>query len=604
MIDWDKKTFTIRLNDFQFNAGVMGFLKILINSGDIDIEDLPQSNEIEFPFGIIENFEQKYIKTMVEEYKHFTPIYQLVKEYERIKMSDEVDYESKVNILETFNSDKINLSKASFLSIFALMNDAPLNISISKDINTRKKEAKSVIANSKKELKKILNNKKYSDEERGRALDDLFQKYRPLLDKIIECKDDFYMKSIMFMIINKFWKDRGFLKNAKYNLSISNAYYEEFVFPVKWIFDNPQKENKSKYRCLECGCNLEFKSKKVNDSNIIDNFVWINGMGIDTKKKTSTFWNFRSDDILCPICKLIYSCVPLGFKVFNNKNYTAMFINCNYSIHSMYDINITTQGNIQGDEFEQVKYADIVQNYLKVHAQNMKNVPRINGLQLIKKIGEERYVINSISPLHLTILSDRIRDFEKLTNRYVRYGKDTYYNVYQEVIDAFFKNINLNNLIFKYLKIYLEDRNFYPSFMWNILRIQDYSNHIKKGENRLSYKVNSLKEPLTLYHWRKRGEEVRNEFGREEDVDNKIRSYAYRLLNCIRVGDISSFLDTMIRIHLQLNVPLPNRAEELYVDRDSFENLGQAYIIGLITPVNTPTSSEKNDSIKEEEVNE
>ena len=35
--------------------------------------------------------------------------------------------------------------------------------------------------------------------------------------------------------------------------------------------------------------------------------------GFDTSRKPSHVWNFINDIAVCPVCKLVYSCVPAGF---------------------------------------------------------------------------------------------------------------------------------------------------------------------------------------------------------------------------------------------------------------------------------------------------
>ena len=59
---------------------------------------------------------------------------------------------------------------------------------------------------------------------------------------------------------------------------------------------------------------------KFNDDPVkISNYSWIVDGGIDSERKTSVFWDFVRDDYMCPMCALVYSCMPLGFNVYTDQ---------------------------------------------------------------------------------------------------------------------------------------------------------------------------------------------------------------------------------------------------------------------------------------------
>ena len=582
MINWEKETFKIMLNDFSYNAGVMGFLDILIESGDLNINDLPQNNVIELPFSVLDNFEEKYIRVMVDRYKHLGFFHNLVREYEKLKViSEDNSYETKKLVLEMVAD---LTSKNSRVSVFKTMENIPFEVTG----NEKEKESKikAIMNLIKKELKMLVDTKtrKLSDEEKRNIVDGLFDTYKPLIDKIIEHEDDFYMKEIMYLVITNFWNNRSFLSGAKVNNKIMQMYDEVFILPTKWQFENPVKKvGGADVQCLECGIDIEKKSTKINEIkiDIVDNFMWIVDKGIDSKRKTSIFWDGRPDDFLCPLCRLIYSCMPLGFKVYKSVPMVSMFINSNYSIYSMYNLNITMQGeDLSANRFEYQNFAKIVQSYFKAHIDYIKDVPKIGGLQLIRKRHGDRFKIDLISPLHMKVIKDRLKDFETLTNKYIKDEKNRKNDadIYQEVVNNFVNNNNLNQLVDKYIKMYLSDMNFNPYYLFNIVEIQHYANHLMRGGNKLDYKSNDL------LSWKINGAKMRKALeDNDKDFNNRMKKYYYQLSSAVNVGDKKAFIHTMMTQHVSLNMELPYKMLSLQENMENFESYGQAYLIGLLT---------------------
>ena len=55
-------------------------------------------------------------------------------------------------------------------------------------------------------------------------------------------------------------------------------------------------------------------------------------MGVDVKRKTNGFWNFNVDLSPCPVCNLIYACIPLGFSGYAGEGF---FVNDASSVRSL-----------------------------------------------------------------------------------------------------------------------------------------------------------------------------------------------------------------------------------------------------------------------------
>ena len=153
-----------------------------------------------------------------------------------------------------------------------------------------------------------------------------------------EYSDIFMLKDIIYSNIQYFWSDVSFLdhNNKKHKLDISVAYQESFVKPVENIVTalGTGKKRKTSLECCYCSMPLMKSSK---DRKLKEKFSmkWIN-LGVDIEKKTSPYWNFKPDLVLCPICNLVYSCLPLGFTTKGTESY---FINLNSSIKDLLEAN-------------------------------------------------------------------------------------------------------------------------------------------------------------------------------------------------------------------------------------------------------------------------
>jgi len=65
-----KSFIQLKLGDILYNASILGVLKILKHSGDINSDDLPEKNYINIPLKAFDDFSEKYINFLIDEYKN------------------------------------------------------------------------------------------------------------------------------------------------------------------------------------------------------------------------------------------------------------------------------------------------------------------------------------------------------------------------------------------------------------------------------------------------------------------------------------------------------------------------------------------------------
>jgi CRISPR-associated protein Cst1 len=642
MTNWATKTVTLRLNDFMYNAGVSGLLTVLKNDGvdecgntvfGINTRSLANDNTIEIPFSAFDGFAKRYVGEMVKKYGRATEFFVFKNTWEEIDNDrDEPNIDKKLFLIDFVRSIKAS----SILTGFRALSDSPFTESIrliefdeattlpaltDKDEFTKAKKefakAKKMVAtNGISEMKAkaapLFARKPLVGEEKDSLVEEIFDEYRPLFKSMIDGIDVFFMKKIAYSVINRFWSGISFLSMDDGLLSIpaDEAYQKTFIEPLIKHFETPVKPKAPKkgatgpedrILCLQCHDRLGTHSKL--------SFSWVEGLGIDSAKKTSSFWNNMPDDDMCPVCALVYSCIPLGF-TFDDRNQMAIFANCSFSINGLVELNATTTEKIaSGNELVNKgysKYATMVNKYMEQESMYGENQVRLGGIQFIRKGLGSRFSLDLVTPQQMQVFSKYRKDFEFLAKVSFKDDKGEWYSVYEHLVSDFFSGKSLHFMIDSIIRNYLQGNVTSPGFLDKILNIEDYHRLIKKGDvnvkmenttpdasNDAKLARNGEKKPFDflsteqkeLFFWRRSGEDIRAAFDpdRTGEIDNKIRGYAYRLSNSIRMGDTMSFIDEMSRAHIRYEVDMPRNAERLWYNTDEFTRLGQAYLIGLIS---------------------
>ncbi|MBC1976856.1 Cas8a1 family CRISPR/Cas system-associated protein, partial [Listeria booriae] len=139
-------------------------------------------------------------------------------------------------------------------------------------------------------------------------------------------------KNLIYSVINKGWEGVSFLYQKTKFIDPYEDYENAFLKPVFEYLDTDL--SKSKYNCFIC-------NQPIKNLNLGLSFM--NDIGFDIKKKTSHVWDFNNDVATCPVCRLIYSCVPAGFTYVYGE---GMFVNDSFSIDKLLDVNVHMRESI------------------------------------------------------------------------------------------------------------------------------------------------------------------------------------------------------------------------------------------------------------------
>ena len=413
---------TIRLNDFLFNSGVLGFYRVLENADKTELIQI-KGNEMKITKETMENFTNDYIDCMLNIYEEDTKWYSITSKKEWIKGLDITEKEQIEKLEEQYKFIKTSIESASYKAGYEILKSKKIEENPYEYIEVLKKEKE---PEKRKEI--ILK----------------------IIQHIESNKKIYCMKDIVYTKINCFWSNVAFLnRNANKN-DMEEEYQKVFVEPALNYLENNRK---SDITCTQCG-NIISKKEASGMS-------WLNDTGVDFNRKKSGFWNFKEDMFLCPICNLIYSCIPLGFKMIGSN---GIFINNNESIKRLKQYNdiLTIEKNVEEETFEKV-YGKVISHFIN-QTDQLANEKRgeyePRNIQVIKRIGakdKQKYEFNMLSKDKLEILKETTKYFKKLLGS----------NLYQEVLTNLIEGRKQYYLIARILK---ENRNI--EVIKNILLIQ------------------------------------------------------------------------------------------------------------------------------------
>ena len=95
----------VRLNNFLFNSGVLGFYRIVENVGKLDLIKA-EGNTLKIKKEVFDNFEKDYIKTMLDKFGEDTRWYTITERKEKIERLDLTKKDGKWLLDKLSKTDK------------------------------------------------------------------------------------------------------------------------------------------------------------------------------------------------------------------------------------------------------------------------------------------------------------------------------------------------------------------------------------------------------------------------------------------------------------------------------------------------------------------
>ena len=564
----------LKLKDWLFNAGLLGFINILgeeaKSSGELEIDN--KNRLIKFSPKVLENFEYKYFDFFIKRYGK-TLTYGKILEFEKYidKFEENGEKIRSINELKMIN-DKITFFKAKIKSE-----------SYKKAYDFIEKNGTDKILGLEKELKKIKEPKENVDEISMENVKNNFKIMKEIIDffkkKIMDeegnIKNYLAAKNIAYVIINNAWSSVSFLNKANAVKDIYEEYKSYFVEPaLEYINAN---KSKFKYKCTIS--NMPMKDYK-------NTLGFLNDTGFDVNRKPSHVWNFVNDIAVTPLVILIYSCVPAGFIYGADK---GIFVNANHNIDQLSKINNGIAYNILEDESEE-KNINLYKNLLKEIKKEKDNTKyELSDIQIVK-FEEGHYKFTLLSRNILKLLSENKEKLDDLLDKWYLIDR-RYFYLYDTAITELLNNQNLFSLINKLCYYKISKTKLYCKLknIEDLLKINlDYIRRLKKMdkqeivEKEESKKISEELTEKDIFYIRRDAMIFREEYIRKSGNDKKIGSLLYRLQNALRINNVDMFMDALISAHAYAGKNISSLFAKALLNDENFQTLGQGFLLGLL----------------------
>lgn len=609
----------VYLNDWFFNAGIVGFLKILEENHDEFA--IRRNNYIEFDTENLRNFHKYYFNYFFKKYNVAESVkIRIEKPFEYLGNNIEVVFEDKDKEKERKEKIKSNkkyikeaikkqLDKIKKIDeiIYEEMKEQydKIDKAITKQEIIEIKEK--ILNNLQKEkinkrltlnlFKSILSNTYYgqpsflnvvktalSYEEQQEVM------YKDYISNIIETgfingimQNEYSIKQIKEYIENS--------KKSNITQDIEKIYLKiekDYIDKSKTIEDI-QKNLKEKVikRCSMCENEMRLTTN-YSEGNFVP-------LAISSDNARNFFWNQNVNMPICDVCKLILFCIPAGMTTITktikeNGEYREKqllsFVNYDVGIDRLYKTNINFGNKSRYENKNDNPYSELILDIVEQDKQvSMWQLENIFVVEIEAEYGAYSRIEYFNIKRYISIFFSRYapRTLSKIWD----------YRYRLQIVDYIMKNKDIKYIINDRLRDEIkkgEKKNGYNSFLATQIRM--ILNTLKKeGKEVEDIKKNNDK----LYVIYNLGVQIHSEL-KNKGEDNKLDGYTYKMLNSIKAGNKREFMDIVIRLHMAMGKDVsPIFIETMQTTGLDFESIGHSFLAGLI--------SNKYEKKEEEKIN-
>ncbi|EOE7231957.1 type I-B CRISPR-associated protein Cas8b1/Cst1 [Clostridioides difficile] len=601
--------------DWFFNMGIVGFLNIT-KKADKQAEIFIMEDYIEFDSLFLENFHEYYFNYFMDEYdvskrikKNIDYSINFIKSKpDRIKdgikkIKDSVKQQN--DKIKKFDEEKFNLIKEKldsmskiksydeFDSLEALV-DETIDIFKIKSINDR------LTANLYKYV--------VQDNYFGQVSFFNVAKAKLDLDGLKQVMFNDYLRQIIYfgeladlLEENDYDKLKNYLNDRLNSIAkdinekkVSKSSINTIEKIMKEINKNFIKKNKSIEDIKEYMDSLEVCEMCGLYKGILDEYSESNfaPLGVSTNNARNMFWNQAYVPSICDICKLILFCTPAG-ATYTRKNYLIneenefyLFVNMDTSINELFERNnsLKAQKSEYSDSKDENPFNQLIKSI--VEENTLKSEWQLRNILFVEfkaSIDSKKCKINYFNiPTYLAKFFT-----DKYANKKIQSIYD--YKLKSNVLDLLLKNRDLkhltNNILRNKVKNDMESNNksnISGIDCFRVVQLRALINSYKKGVYKMDSKnLEKNDEKLRIIYYL--GCDIHDYFV-NKNSKNKIDGVSYKLLNSVKVGNKSDFMDTIIRVFMSAEKQIPAFILDIEIEKDlDFESIGHAFISGLIS---------------------
>ena len=506
-------------------------------------------NYMEIETRCLEGFESKYFNYLIDKYWEILSINKIISVEKIISHNKDNDFEDlNEDKLETINNYIEDIKKYiksnSYKAAYPLIDSTVDPLILEKHLKKIKLKKKQDIQDIIPEVKAIFN-----------TLEEIIE-----FMKLEDSRKYIGAKNVIYTIINKAWDGVCFLNRQTKEKDMYIDYNNYFVVPT---IDYIEKDkSKFKYVCFSCDREME---------NFNNDLSFLVNTGFDVSRKSSHVWEFNNDVAVCPICKLVYSCVPAGITYIIG---SGIYINDNSSMKNAININKKIYKEIyrENDTDKKLTYRALVEAINEEYIDRIKY--ELADIQLVR-YENGKYRFNILSRKALKIIKNSKEELDRLINCGFR-EINTYFNIYELVMDRLLNSSNMFTLIQKLLYYKLSTpKNCYFNTL-NVLNILKINMNFMKE---VGYMKEVEKDVVKLGNIS--GYYLRERYRSKGTID-KLNGISYRFLNALKTNNTASFMDTLLNCYLYANLPVPEVFLDALRNEELFKTIGYAFVAGLI----------------------
>ena len=600
----------IYLNDWFYNCGIVGFLRVLEHNDD-NFANM-QENYIIFDTKDLKNFHKYYFKYFFAKYNVCLKIKdRLEKSVEKIENYLKLEMQSPEEIKRI--QEYIELEKKYIKEIIKQQldrikkYDKTIYENILKEYNKidkikSQKDVNEIKDNIVKEFQKDSINKKLTLNIFRNILSQNFFGQPSFLNVIKnaltfeEQEEQMYKDYISNILESNFIQE---ILEEKYTIEdlseiLKNKLEDKLISKqVFKIYSNIQKnyidKNKKLYEVKEyihqkvlTRCCMCEKENVLTNNYSEGNFV---PLAVSSENMKNFFWNQNIEFPICDICKLMLFCIPIGIS----------------------NIKKTTKENING----QVIYKEKKVNSFINYDTNVKELVKTNNYLTQMSI-LDKTIYNPYEELILNIVEQEkfisewqlenifIVEFE---TSYLEYSRMEYFNIRRyiakffinyakstlslikdyrykiQIMDYILKNKDIKFVIYNKLRDELTKKSRNGFYVYISTKIRLILNLLKEEDVGMDERIKKNNDKVyVLYNL---GISM-HEILKAKNQKNKIDEYTYKMLNSIKAGNKKEFMDILIRVHMSLGKDISPIFLEIMQNSDlDFETIGYSFVSGL-----------------------
>ncbi|HBG2845953.1 TPA: type I-B CRISPR-associated protein Cas8b1/Cst1, partial [Clostridioides difficile] len=407
------------------------------------------------------------------------------------------------------------------------------------------------------------------------------------LEDLLEENDYDKLKNYLNDRLNSIAKDINEKKVSKSSINTIEKIMKEIN--KNFIKKNKSIEDIKKYMDSLEVCEMCGLYKGILDEYSESNFA---PLGVSTNNARNMFWNQAYVPSICDICKLILFCTPAG-ATYTRKNYLIneenefyLFVNMDTCINELFERNnsLKAQKSEYSDSKEENPFNQLIKSI--VEENTLKSEWQLRNILFVEfkaSIDSKKCKINYFNiPTYLAKFFT-----DKYANKKIQSIYD--YKLKSNVLDLLLKNRDLKHLINNILRNKVKNdmesnnkSNISGIDCFRVVQLRALINSYKKGVYKMDSKnLEKNDEKLRIIYYL--GCDIHDYFV-NKNSKNKIGGVSYKLLNSVKVGNKSDFMDTIIRVFMSAEKQMPAFILDIEIEKDlDFESIGHAFISGLIS---------------------